>query len=320
MRVCGKFCTRFPNNKHKEAGKVIESKTLSSRIFDIFNYTFVSFIALICLYPMLHVLWASFSNPAQFALHRGILYYPKGFSILGYKIVLNNPNVWIGYGNTLFYVIVGTILQLFMTMIGAYVLSRKEFIFRKHLTIIIVFTMYFGGGLIPNFLLVQGLGLYNTRWAIIIPGLIGTWNLIVLKTSFQTVPNSLVESAELDGANDIQILLKIIAPVSKATIAVIALYYAVGSWNSWFGAMVYLRDRKKYPLQLFLREILITRSQAEHMGAEIPIDFQGEDMELFIEEIIRYCTIIVSTVPILCAYPFVQKYFVTGVMMGSLKE
>jgi putative aldouronate transport system permease protein len=296
---------------------VVETKNLGSRTFDAFNYVFLGFIAMICLYPMMHVIWGSISNPTKLAVHSGTILLPLGFSLEGYKVVLNNPNIWTGYGNTLFYVVVGTILKLFMTALGAYVLSRKDFMFRKALTLMIVFTMYFGGGLIPNFLLIQNLGLYNTRWAILIPGLVATWNLIILKTAFQSVPSSLEESAKIDGANDLTILIRIIFPVCKATIAVIALYYAVGEWNAWFNAMIYLRNRAKYPLQLFLREILLSNSKSGNMSGEMV----GESgIELFIEEVIRYCTIVVATIPILCVYPFIQKYFVKGVMMGSLKE
>jgi putative aldouronate transport system permease protein len=180
----------------------------------------------------------------------------------------------------------------------------------------IVFTMYFGGGLIPNYMLVRALGLYNTRWALIIPGAIGTWNLVVMKTAFSAIPDSLEESARIDGANDFVILFRIILPVVKATIAVMMLFYAVGHWNAWFGAMIYLRNRSLYPLQLFLREILIYSSSGGNTAAEASYD----DTRAFIELLIKYCTIVVSTVPILFIYPFAQKYFVKGAMLGSLKE
>ena len=177
---------------------------------------------------------------------------------------------------------------------------------------IIVFTMYFSGGIIPNFLLIRNLGMLNTRWAIIIPGAIGTWNMLVLRTAFRAVPSALIDAARIDGANDVTILTRIMIPVSKATIAVILLFYAVGHWNSWFNAMIYLpRGRALYPLQLFLREILIT-SSVEVSGGDSAIDFLGE--------LVKYSTTIVSTVPILCLYPFLQRYFVKGVMMGSIKE
>lgn len=294
---------------------MVENKSLSSRVFDIFNYIFLGILAMICLYPMLHVLFGSMSDPMRIAVHSGPLLWPLGFTLEGYKVVLKNPNIWSGYTNTLIYVCAGTAMKLFMTSLGGYVLSRKDFKLRNLLMVLIVITMYFHGGLIPDFLLIQNIGIYNTRWAILLPGLIASWNLIILKTAFQAVPASLEESARIDGANDLIILFRIIFPVAKATLAVIALYYAVSEWNAWFNALIYLRDRKKFPLQLFLREILIAKSKSGNLSGDMP----ENAIELFIEIVIRYCTIIVATLPILCAYPFVQKYFVKGVMLGSIK-
>ena len=205
---------------------------------------------------------------------------------------------------------------MLFTLVGAYLLSRKDFVIRKGLTFIMVFTMYFSGGMIPSFLIVKMLGLYNSRAAIILPTLISTWNMIIMKTALQAVPDALEESARLDGANDLVVLFQILVPVVKATIAVIALYYIVGEWNSWFNAMIYLRDNSKRPLQLFLREILIENSTNSNAAAA---NVDADVSAAFLEESIKYCTIIVATVPILCIYPFVQKYFVTGVMMGSVK-
>ena len=296
---------------------MVERKTAASRAFDISNYVFLAVLSLVCLYPMWHVLVGSFSDPVQLTKHYGPLIKPLGFSLDGYKVVLHNPNVAIGYGNTLFYVIVGTLSRMFATLIGAYVLSRKGFMFRKIMTFIMVFTMYFGGGMIPTFIIVKAVGLYDTRGAIIIPTLIATWNMIIMKTALQNVPDSLEESARLDGANDLVVLFRIILPVTKATVAVICLYYAVAEWNSWFNAMIYLRDNTKKPLQIFLREILLQNSQnSGNQNVQADADVSA----LFLEELIKYCTIIVATVPILLVYPFVQKYFVTGVMMGSIKE
>ena len=182
--------------------------------------------------------------------------------------------------------------------------------FRKPLTMMFVFTMYFTGGTIPNFILVKSLGLLNTRWALILPVAIGTWNMLIMRTAFASVPSALEEAALIDGANDLQILTKVILPVSKATLAVIFLFYAVGHWNSWFNALIYLpNERELFPLQLILREVLISNS--DYSSSEISVDYLGES--------IRYAIIIVSTVPILCIYPFIQKYFVKGVMMGSVK-
>ena len=280
-------------------------------LYDCINMVIILYISLICLYPMVHVLAASFSDPFEIMTHQGPLLKPIGFSLDGYKAVLRNAGIWVGYRNTIFYVIAGTAVNMLMTTIGAYVLSRDGFALKKFFTMFIVFTMYFTGGIIPNFLLVRSLGLLNTRWALIIPNAIGTWNLLVMRTAFKNVPASLVEAASIDGANDLVILWKVMVPVSKATMSVIFLFYAVGHWNSWFSAMVYLpMARNLYPLQLFLREILVTSSEIS--SGDTTIDYIGE--------LVKYASIIVSTLPILCLYPFVQKYFVTGVMLGSVKE
>ena len=289
--------------------KIKRSK--GDHIYDGVNILLILLISLVCLYPMLHVLAASFSDPIRIMTHQGPLFKPLGFSLAGYKAVLNNAGIWIGYRNTIMYVIIGTIINMVMTTIGAYVLSRDGFVLKKFFTMFIVFTMYFTGGIIPNFLLIKGLGLVNTPWALMIPNAIGTWNLLVMRTSFKNVPASLTEAASIDGANDLVILWKIMVPVSKATIAVIFLFYAVGHWNSWFDAMIYLpMARHLFPLQLFLREILVTSSDIS--SADTTIDYIGE--------LVKYASIVVSTLPILCLYPFVQKYFVTGVMLGSVKE
>lgn len=280
-------------------------------LYDSTNIILVLIISSICLYPMIHVAAASFSDPIQIMTHQGPLLKPLGFSLDGYKAVLQNAGIWVGYKNTILYVVLGTLINMIMTTTGAYVLSRNGFVMKKFFTLFIVFTMYFTGGIIPNFLLVKGLGLLNTRLALLLPNAIGTWNLLVMRTSFKNVPVSLVEAASIDGANDFVILWKIMVPVSKATMAVIFLFYAVGHWNAWFDAMVYLpMARNLYPLQLFLREILVTNSEIS----------SGDTAINYIGELVKYASIVVSTVPILFLYPFVQKYFVTGVMLGSVKE
>ena len=292
---------------------MIERLSKGDRLYVGLCYVVAGVVGLLCLYPMLHVLFASFSDPEQLVAHTGVLLGPRGFTLKGYELVMKNRNIPIGYMNTLINLVLGTILNMAMTILGAYALSRKGYMFKKTLNMLIVFTMYFSGGIIPNFLLVQELGLYNTRWALILPGAIATWNLMVTRTCFQNVPASLEEAARIDGANDWTILWHVILPVSVSTLAVVTLFYAVGHWNSWFNAMIYLQDRDKFPLQLFLREILLSNSPTGTMD--------DPDMEvLYIEEIIRNATIIVSTVPILFAYPFAQKYFITGVMLGSIKE
>ncbi|MGN0970966.1 MAG: carbohydrate ABC transporter permease [Aristaeellaceae bacterium] len=292
---------------------MVEKLSKGDRLYIGLCYAITLLIGLLCLYPMLHVLFSSFSDPEQLVRHKGVMLGPCGFTLKGYELVLKNKNIPIGYMNTLINMGLGTLLNMALTIVGAYALSRKGYMFKKAISMFIVFTMYFSGGIIPNFLLVQALGLYDTRWALILPGAVATWNLIVMKTCFQSVPASLEEAARIDGANDLVILLRVILPVSSSTIAVIALFYAVAHWNSWFNAMLYLQKRTLYPLQLFLREILITNAPTgtiEDPDSEI----------LYIEEVIRNATIIVSTVPILFAYPFAQRYFISGVMLGSLKE
>ena len=301
---------------------MVEKRNAWNWLFDIANYVFLTLLAIVCLYPMLHVLFGSVSEPTLLTKHTGILLHPLGFTSRGYEIVFNNPNIWAGYANTLFYVIVGTVLRTLMTMLGAYVMMQKDFMPRRVLMFLFVFTMYFSGGLIPDYLVVTRLHLLNTRWAIIIPSLISTWNMIILKTAFSQIPPSLSESAKLDGAGDLTILFRIILPAAKASVAVIIMYYAVGEWNSWFSAAIYLPGRRDlYPLQLFLREILISNSASGNAAEAAGGSGSGADaIEALIEDVVRYCTICVATIPILCIYPFVQKYFVKGVMMGSIKE
>lgn len=298
---------------------MVQRKSAGERIFEVLNYTLITAFALICLYPLWHVLCGSFSDPIAYNKHSGLILWPVGFSLRGYQNVFNNPNIWIGYQNTLFYVVVGTVVRMFMTILGAHVLSEKNFMLRRPLTLAIVFTMYFSGGLIPDYLLVSKMGLLNTRWALIWPLAITTWNMIIMKTSFQSIPASLVESARLDGAGEMTTLFRIVLPVAKATIAVVTLYYVVAEWNSWFKAAIYLPAKREYfPLQLVMRELLITN--LTETGSSIA---SGEGIlateDLLLRDIMRYATICVSTLPIIAVYPFAQKYFVKGVMMGSVK-
>lgn len=292
---------------------MVIKRTIGDRAFDVFNYALLTFLMIITLYPFLYVVFASLSSPEELASNTGLLLKPLGFSFGAYVAVLKNPMIIIGYKNTLFYVVTGTIYNVIMTALGAYVLSRKNFFWKKYIMGMVVFTMFFGGGLIPSFLLVKSLGLYNTVWALIIPGAISTMNMIIMKTSFEGIPAGLEESAKIDGANDISILFKIILPLSMPVIAVMILYYGVGHWNSWFGALIYLRNKNLYPLQLVLREILISSSMNEMLQGTVDSDKQS------LSETIKHATIIVATLPILLVYPFLQKYFVKGVMIGALK-
>ena len=269
-------------------------------------------LAMITLYPFLYVVFASFSKPSLLMQQRDILLWPKGFNLGAYKAVFDYKTIWISYRNTIFYLIAGTAINMILTCLGAYGLSRKNVLFSKAIMLLITFTMFFSGGLIPTYLLVKNLGMLNTVCAIIIPNAISTMNLIIMRTSFKAIPESLDESARMDGANDFTILFKIIIPLSIPVISVITLYYSVAHWNAWFNAMIYLRNRNLYPLQLVLREILISQDIDDILAGAV------EEAEP-IAETIKYAIIVVATVPILLVYPFLQKYFVKGVMVGALK-
>lgn len=295
---------------------MVYKKTSGKKVFGVINVFIMIFIMFISIYPILYVLFASLSDPAKLTAHTGFLWKPLGFTLKGYELVVKNPNITSGYLNTIFYVLVGTAVNLFMTSLGAYVLSRKDVLITNFMMFLITFTMFFSGGLIPSYLLMQKLNLINKRTAMIIPGAISTWNLIVMRTSFMSLPDSLEESARIDGANDFTILFRIVLPLSKAVLAVMTLFYAVGHWNAWFNAMVYLRERNMYPLQLILREILITNDTSTMQQATSGGDMLHEDIY---RTLVQYSTIIVATVPILCIYPFLQEYFVEGVMIGAIK-
>jgi putative aldouronate transport system permease protein len=287
-------------------------QSVGERTFELFNTLFMTILMFIMLYPLLFVAFASLSSPSLMISHKGLLLWPKGFSLESYKAILNYKMIFISYKNTIIYVAAGTLINVVMTALAAYGLSRKGVLLSNGIMFLITFTMFFGGGLIPSYLLIKDLGLINSRWALLLPGMIGTTNLIIMRTSFKAIPVSLEESARLDGANDFVILFRIIIPLSMPVIAVMTLYYGVGHWNSWFNAMIYLQDRNLFPLQLILREILIDNSTDV-------IELESNDSEP-IAETIKYATIMVATIPILFIYPFIQKYFVKGVMIGAIKQ
>ncbi|MBP1963179.1 carbohydrate ABC transporter permease [Paenibacillus aceris] len=287
--------------------------TNGERTFGYFNTVLMLGLCAVTLYPFLYVLFASFSNSTELLQHLGPLYRPAGFDLSAYKAVFSNPMIVEGYKNTLLYVLLGTTINLIMTSIGAYVLSRPNLYFKNMMMFFIVVTMVFHGGLIPSFLLVNNLGMMNTMWALLIPGAINTFNMIIMRTSFQGIPVSLEESARMDGAGDWTILFRIMIPLSLPVMAVMVLWYAVGHWNSYFSALLYLRNREAYPLQLILRELLIQNSTDAYSAG-------SSDDKYAIGETIKYAAIIVSTLPILCLYPFLQKYFVHGVLVGAIKE
>ncbi len=288
-------------------------RTRGEKVFTVFNVAILLFVSFITLYPILYVIFASVSEPVRLIQNRGILWAPLGFTTTAYRMVLQNRAIATGYMNTLFIVIVGTALNVAITAIAAYVLSRERYFWKRLFNLFVVITMLFSGGLIPFYITIQRLGLMDSRWALILPTLLSTYNLMIMRTSFAGVPASLEESAKLDGASDLVVLVRIILPLSKAVIAVMVLFYGVAHWNSWFNAAIFLRDRNKYPLQLILREILISNDTSA-MGNEL-----GANDQEMISENIKYATIVVATLPVMCVYPFVQKYFVTGVMIGSVK-
>ena len=288
-------------------------KTPGEHIFDTLNISLLVFLMLVTIYPLLHVLFASFSNPTSYALHTGFLFWPKDFSLVAYEAVADNPMIFRGYLNTFIIVFAGTFINIVMTSLGAYVLSRPLLPYKKFMNLFIMFTMFFSGGLIPSYLVNSSFGFIDNYWALLLPGAISTYNMIVMRTSFESIPISLEESALIDGANELTVLVRIILPLSMPVIAVMILFYGVAHWNSWFSAMIYLRTRSLYPLQLILREILV-ENDLNNMTTNV-----GSLDKEPIGETIKFATIVVATVPILLVYPFLQKYFTKGVMIGAVK-
>lgn len=286
--------------------------SFGDKVFDTCNYMVLTGLMLITLYPFLYVVFASLSTPSELIKHTGILWKPEGFFLEGYRLVLLNPMIGVGYQNTLFYVAVGTVINVFFTALFAYVLSRRDMFWKKYMMMMIVFTMFFSGGLIPDYMLVKNLGMLDTRWALIVPGMIATWNLIIMRTSFQSIPYELEESAKMDGATDWTVFWRIILPLSIPLLAVMVLFYGVQHWNAWANALIYLRDRDLFPLQLVLREILIQNSTSDMTNLTT-------DSDPFLGEVVKHATIVVATVPILILYPLIQKHFTKGVMIGALK-
>ncbi|OWA37686.1 sugar ABC transporter permease [Saccharibacillus sp. O16] len=290
-------------------------RTLGEKVFDGFNVLVMLLLIVVTLYPLWHVLNASLSDSSRLLEHRGLLLWPDGFNLDGYKRVLGNPSILSGYRNTILIVVLGTALNLVFTILGAYTLSRKTFMLRNPIMLAIVFTMFFNGGIIPSYLLINNtLHMGNNLLALMIPGLISSYNLIIMRTAFQEISESLLESARIDGAGEMRILWRIVVPLSMPVIAVMILFYGVAHWNSWFGAILYIRDRDLYPLQLVLREILIQNSTDSMTTGAATGDREA------IGESIKYATIMIATLPILFIYPFLQKYFVKGVMIGAIKE
>lgn len=286
-------------------------------VFDAVLYFFMALILLAILYPLYFVILASFSEPSLVNTGQ-VLLYPKGITLKGYITVIEDARIWRGYLNSIIYTGLYTVIGLVLILPAAYGLQHRDLKLKKPLTAMFMFTMFFGGGLIPSYLLIKNLGMLNTLWALTLPGSVSVYNMIVARTFFSnTIPNEIQESARIDGANDFRIFATIVLPLSKAIVAVLALWYAVGMWNSYFNALVYLRDENKYPLQMVLREILFrSESLAENLDTTDARTFENLNR---IAQLMKYVVMIVGSIPMLIAYPFVQRYFVQGVMIGSVK-
>lgn len=296
-------------------------RALRSRDDIIVDVAVLAITLLVCalvLYPLVYVLSSSFSDPSEVAAGNVIL-FPKGFTLEGYSYILDYDEIWTGYRNTLFYTIAGTLLNLIATLPAAYALSRRDLFGRGIFTVLFTVTMFFSGGLIPTYLVYKQLNLLNTVWIMLIPGLVSMWNTVVCRTYFSnSIPYELQEASKIDGCNDFILFFRIVLPLSAPIIAVMAMYYAVGHWNSYFNAMIYLRDTSLYPLQLVLRSILLLDTTSEMIGADA--EAQRELLRLQqLKESMKYGVIVISALPMLVMYPSFQKYFVKGVMVGAIK-
>ncbi|MDD6872597.1 MAG: carbohydrate ABC transporter permease [Clostridiales bacterium] len=286
------------------------------RIFGAVVFVIVTLLMLIVLYPLVYVLSCSVSSPTAVGAGEVVL-LPKGFTLMGYKRVFQEPDILLGYKNTLFYTIIGTAINLFVTVPAGYMLSKKEVPGRNLFMFLFMFTMYFSGGMIPSFLLVKSLHLYDTRAVLVILGAFSTYNCIICRTFFAALPHELEEAAAIDGCSTVRTFIQIVLPLSQALLGVMVLYFAVGHWNSYFNAMIYVNNEKYKPLQLILRRILILEQASSNMMEGGGDEYAAEQFKL--KELIKYAVIVVSSLPVLVLYPFLQKYFAQGVMIGSIK-
>ena len=299
------------------AEKVSVSQTRGDKVFGVINAIFIVFITIITLYPLIYVCSASISSPASVTSGRMWL-WPTDITLEGYKRILKNSEIWMGYVNTIFYTVVNVAISLAVTLPAAYALTVKSLPGRKFIVFVFSVTMFFSGGMIPLYVVCRNLGLVNTLWAVILPSATSMWYIILTRTFFQsTIPHELEEASEIDGCSVFATFLRIVIPLSAPIIAVMALYFGVGRWNSYFGEMIFLRDRGKFPLQLFLREILIVATFNQENASNADAITMAE--QLRIASIIKYATMIVATLPVIAAYPFIQRYFVKGVMIGAIK-
>ena len=290
------------------------SRSRADKAFDIMDYVLLTIAFLLVAYPLYFVIIASVSDPI--AVYEGrVVLYPIKPTLEGYARIFSYESLFVGYKNTILYTLVGTAINVVLTVTAGYALSRKELVGRNVMMMGVMFTMIFSGGMIPTYLLVRQLGLYNTMWALILPGAVSTWNLIVCRTFFQqTIPDELREAADLDGCGDVAFFLRVVLPLCSSIIAVMVLFYAVSHWNSYYNALIYLSSTSKYPLQLVLRNILIVNTMDDMVN-----DVATQAAQQRMGDLIKYGMIIVSSLPLLILYPFLQKYFVKGVMIGAIK-
>lgn len=282
-------------------------------LFSVINIVILLGVVLLTLYPFIYMAAVSLSSNIH-VLKGDISWYPKGFNLDMYKVVLKDPRIGTAYWNTIVYVVLGTTISLVITSLGAYALAKKNMIFHRGFTLIIIFTLFFSGGMIPTFLVVKELGVIDTVWGIVLPGAVSTWNLLIMRTFFSNIPAELEESGHMDGLSDIGVFFRIVVPLSQAVFATIGLFYAVGLWNNFMLPLLYLRDQELFPLQVILRNIVLAGQMNQADTAAVG------DANVVLEEPLKFATIMVSTVPILLAYPFLQKYFVKGVMIGAVKS
>jgi putative aldouronate transport system permease protein len=284
--------------------------SLGDFIMDLVIFTILIFLTFICFYPIWFVLMASFSGSAEITAAAGVMFWPKSFNPKAYVMVFESPLFVSGFTNSIEILLLSLPINIALTAMCGYFLACTGMMFKKPLVYMLLLTMYFGGGMIPGYLNIKDLGLFDTIWALVLPGAVSVYNSIICKTAIEAIPDSLRESAYIDGANDFQIIWKIILPLIKPTLAVLTLYYGVGHWNAWFNASIYLRSNDKLPIQNVLRSVLLANTENTLVSGDFYDDFA---------ETIKYAAIIVSTVPILCVYPFLQKYFAKGAMIGAVK-
>lgn len=297
----------------RKKGKIGEST--SDRVFTAVNYTFLTLILIMVTYPLIYVLSSSVSE-ARYVVAGRVFLWPVGFTLDGYMAVFRHPLIMSGYWNSIINTVVGTFINVVMTMLAAYPLSRRDFYGRNVIMMMFTITMFISGGLIPSFMLVRDLGMMNTRWALIIPGALSVWNVILTRTFLQAnIPDEMLESAKIDGCSDFIFLARIVVPLSKPILAVITLFYAIGHWNMFFAALIYLSDPGLFPLQLVLRDILIQNQLPQGVIMDPVLQQQMDN----IRELLRFSLIVVASAPMLIIFPFVQKFFVKGVMIGAIK-